>query len=268
MEGLALLRLRHAEDASAADRVVDELKAVLVSAEDPEAQPERRGLYPVLEPLEGYARWAAVYDLPGNPVVSHEGPHARELMGDGDPVLDAACGTGRHLAWLQSQGRAVIGVDQSPEMVDLARQKAPGVDLRMGGLKELPVEDSSIAGVICALALEHVRELPAAFREFHRVVRLGGWLVVSMMHPLMARIPGWTAWFIDDGGRADVLTYPHSVSDYINAGLDASFDLRHCREVQLDLSHFESLGPALIDFGTRIAVDGLPLVLLLQFQAR
>lgn len=268
IEGLALLRLRYAEDASIADKVVEELRAVLASAQDPEAQAERRHHYPVLDPAEGYARWAAVYDLPGNPVVAHEEPHARELMGAAEPILDAACGTGRHLAWLKSQGRLVIGVDQSTAMLTRAYQNAPSADLRQGRLEHLPVEDSSVAGVVCALALEHAADLGPAFREFRRVLRPDGWLVVSVMHPLMAQIPGWTAWFIDESGRADVATYPHSVSDYINAGLDAGFDLRQVREVPLDLSPFENLGPPTTEFGTRIAVDGLPLVLLLQLQAR
>jgi predicted nucleotidyltransferase len=48
--------------------------------------------------------------------------------------------------------------------------------------------------------------------------------------------------------------------------LEHGFRLRHCREVPFDVSHFQSLGPAQTEFGTRIAVDGLPLVLILWFQ--
>ena len=123
-----------------------------------------------------------------------------------------------------------------------------------------------MAGVVCALALEHVENLGLVFREFRRTLRPGGWLVVSVMHPLMAQIPGWTAWFTDEQGRADVATHFHNVSDYINGALDAGFQLRHSREVPLDLSGFESLGPPATELGSRIAVDGLPLVLLLHFQ--
>jgi hypothetical protein len=83
----------------------------------------------------------------------------------------------------------------------------------------------------------------------------------------MALIPGWTAWFVDDSGRSDVATHAHQVSDHINIALRHHFQLRYCREVPLDLAHFESLGPAETECGTRIAVDGLPLVLLLLFEA-
>jgi SAM-dependent methyltransferase len=102
---------------------------------------------------------AAVYDLPGNPVVAQEEPHVQALIGlPGEPVLDAGCGTGRHLAWLGAHGRAVIGVDQSPEMLARARVKVPDADLRPGQLESLPADDQAVAGVVCALALEHVAE--------------------------------------------------------------------------------------------------------------
>jgi SAM-dependent methyltransferase len=263
--GLALLRLKFAADASSADQVIQELRAVLTSVDDPEVQRERD--YPVLNAAEGYSRWAAVYDLPGNALIAQEEPHVQALISlAGEPVLDAACGTGPHLAWLAAHGTSVIGVDQSPEMLARARVKVPDADLRQGQLESLPVDDQAVAGVVCALALEHVADLGPVFREFLRVLCPGGWLVVSVMHPVMAQIPGWSAWFIDEAGRADVATYRHQVSDYINAGLEHGFGVRHCREVPLDLSYFQSLGPAQIEFGSRIAFDGLPLVLILRFQ--
>jgi SAM-dependent methyltransferase len=152
-------------------------------------------------------------------------------------------------------------------MLESARAKVPHADLRLGRLEALPLETASVGGAVCALAMEHVADLDPVYGELRRVLHQGGWLVVSVLHPVMALIPGWTAWFVEDSGRSDVATHPHQVSDHINIALQHHFQLRYCREVPLDLGNFESLGPAAAEFGTRIAVDGLPLVLLLLFEA-
>jgi len=76
---------------------------------------------------EGYAQWAPWYDEPGNELLEIEEPVVREIL-DALPVgvaLDAACGTGRHGAYLASLGHRVIGVDATPEMLDVARVKIP-----------------------------------------------------------------------------------------------------------------------------------------------
>ena len=57
---------------------------------------------PELDARSGYARWAATYDRPGNPLISVEQPAVWGLI-DALPAgrtLDAACGTGRHAAHL------------------------------------------------------------------------------------------------------------------------------------------------------------------------
>jgi ubiquinone/menaquinone biosynthesis C-methylase UbiE len=72
----------------------------------------------------------------------------REIL-DSLPVgvaLDAACGTGRHTAYLASLGHKVIGVDASPEMLALARQKVPEGEFHEAELHELPLPDDSVDG--------------------------------------------------------------------------------------------------------------------------
>ena len=77
---------------------------------------------------EGYGSWAGFYDEPGNQLIDLEQPIVREIL-DGLPrgvALDAACGTGRHSAYLASLGHTVIGVDSSVAMLARAREKVPG----------------------------------------------------------------------------------------------------------------------------------------------
>src|SRR5439155_20079251 len=129
---------------------------------------------------QGNAGWAQVYERADNAVIDLVGPAVHALLDDlgRARVLDAACGTGRHLAWLIDEGRDVIGVDQSSAMLDRARAKAPAADLRLGDICNLPLVDDSVAGVVCGLALEHVEDLAGAFREFRRVLVPSGWAVV------------------------------------------------------------------------------------------
>ena len=118
----------------------------------------------------GYSRWSSVYDQPGNSVIEHEQPAVWGLLDSlsGEPVLDAACGTGRHLSHLLSGGRQVVGVDSTLAMLDRARTKAPGVGLLRGDLTALPIGSSCMAGAVCALALEHLNDLRAAYAEAER----------------------------------------------------------------------------------------------------
>lgn len=53
-------------------------------------------------------------------------------------ALDAACGTGRHTACLVSLGHKVIGVDTSPEVLTLAREKVPQLSSDYDNSASLP----------------------------------------------------------------------------------------------------------------------------------
>jgi SAM-dependent methyltransferase len=262
IDGLALLRLYHREDASLADDVLAELRTLVEVVAGGERSEDVHGV--PLDVAAGYARWATVYDDPGNALIAREEPTVHTVLEslEGEPVLDVGCGTGRHLAWLCTRNRRVIGVDQSVEMLERARAKVPDADLRVGTAVALPVEPASVAGVICALTLEHLPDLDAVFREFVRVVTPGGWIVTSCVHPLMTQVLGWNPWFRDRDGRGDVEHYPHSLSDYINSAVGAGLRVKECKEIPIDLSE---PAPAEVRIGWPIAHDGLPLVLVMRF---
>ena len=92
-------------------------------------------------------------------------------------VLDVACGTGAVsracLDVLRGEG-SVVGVDPSKGMLDVARQRVAGAEFRSGHAEALPAEDASVDFVTMGFALRHVGELETAFREYRRVLRPGG----------------------------------------------------------------------------------------------
>jgi len=181
----------------------------------------------------GYTSWAPRYDQP-NLVIEREEPIVKALLASVPlgTALDAACGTGRHSATLAALGHTVIGVDATEAMLSIARDKVPGGDFRLGRLEALPLADSSVDLVTCALALTHVERLDPVIREFARVLRPGGCAILSDIHPIMAMTSGVAAFPTEDGslGVPFVVNRPHQVSEYIQAFLDAGLLITACLE--------------------------------------
>ena len=179
-----------------------------------------------------YDEWAPSYDTQSNQLLEIEQPIVREIL-DGLPVgvaLDAACGTGRHAAYVASLGHTVIGVDASPGMLAVAREKVPQATFQQGDLHALPLADDSVDLVICAIALAHVEEIDGPFREFARVLRPGGHLVVSDQRGSVGDIK--MPFFTDesDGELGYVPLYPRRASEYLAAALPLGFQVRRCEE--------------------------------------
>ncbi|WP_163513190.1 class I SAM-dependent methyltransferase [Fodinicola acaciae] len=113
-------------------------------------------------------------------------PACLDLLGDvaGTRILDAACGPGLYAQELVSRGATVTGLDISPRMVELARERVPAGDFHVHDLnKPLDLPDDAYDLVLFPLALEYLDERVAALSEFRRVLRKDGALVFSRMHP-------------------------------------------------------------------------------------
>ena len=198
--GLALLRRWLVADGEELERRRDELARI--AGAPGEAALAIQFDAPELDVKSGYARWSASYDTAPNPLIRVEEPVVRAII-DGSPAgdaLDAACGTGRHTAYLRDRGHRVIGIDATPEMLEKARARVPEADLRRGELESLPLEDASVDLAVCALALSHLPELATSIAELARVLRPGGRLILSDLHPTMLLLGG-TALFIEADGH-------------------------------------------------------------------
>ncbi|MBF0815804.1 class I SAM-dependent methyltransferase [Microbacterium paludicola] len=97
----------------------------------------------------------------------------------GARVLDVGCGSGQLLAHLESQGFAVAGTDPAPRMVELAREHAPGADVRLGGFEALPFPDGAFDAVLAVNSLQFAEDHVAALREAARVLAPGGAIGVA-----------------------------------------------------------------------------------------
>ena len=94
-----------------------------------------------------------------------------------------------------------------------------------------PLPDAAIDVVIGNLVLEHVASLAPVLGEAARVLRPGGALFLCELHPFR-QWRGGQAHFTDDetGETVHVRAHVHSVSEYVNAALDAGLTLRHLGE--------------------------------------
>ena len=103
-----------------------------------------------------------------------------EVAGAG-PIADVGCGPGHVTRFLAARHTAVVGVDLSPRMIEIARERAPEITFTVGSMLRLPVDDGVWAGVVALYSIIHLTaaDRAVACREFARALRPGGWLLVS-----------------------------------------------------------------------------------------
>ncbi len=98
-------------------------------------------------------------------------------------ILDAGCGTGEFVFPLlrEHYGKTLQlhGYDLSPDMLAVAKKKFPFARLRSGPAEHLPYADHTFDLIISRETLEHLEHPSQAVREFYRVLKPGGLLVVS-----------------------------------------------------------------------------------------
>jgi ubiquinone/menaquinone biosynthesis C-methylase UbiE len=96
-------------------------------------------------------------------------------------ILEVAIGTGRNLAHYPADA-TVTGVELSPAMLAIARQRAAGlgrdVDLHEGDAEHLPFSDGSFDTAVCALSLCTIPDPVRAIGEMKRVLVPGGRLLL------------------------------------------------------------------------------------------
>ncbi|ONI74177.1 hypothetical protein BWI15_12520 [Kribbella sp. ALI-6-A] len=123
---------------------------------------------------EGWGRKAVDFATLSEPTNCREYVALHHHLGvaDGDRLLDVACGAGLAVELAQLRGAACAGIDASPRLIAVARDRSPGADLRVGDMHALPWADESFDVVTSFRGIWGTT--PAALGEIHRVLRPGG----------------------------------------------------------------------------------------------
>jgi ubiquinone/menaquinone biosynthesis C-methylase UbiE len=98
-----------------------------------------------------------------------------------DPVvLDVGCGDGART--LRNLPEGALGLDISRRGLELATETVPGARLLQGEMTTLPVDDTAVDAITAYHAVFHVHrdDHPAVYREFERVLRPGGTLLMTL----------------------------------------------------------------------------------------
>ena len=152
------------------------------------SDPDTAGFYDELAPFYPllYSNW--------EDAIARQGAALSKLLSElgisrGDTVLDAACGVGTQALGLLSHGHRVVASDLSAGAVarfemELER-RALHATARVDDMRELAgVEPASVAAVIaCDNSVPHLLSddaITQAFASFHRVLKPGGWMVISV----------------------------------------------------------------------------------------
>ncbi|HEY4021784.1 MAG TPA: class I SAM-dependent methyltransferase [Pseudonocardiaceae bacterium] len=261
VEGLAILRNLYYGPADNAEQRIAEIRRLLAEDDYTTGEPVTES-----DSVTGYRLWSVNYDEPGNQLIAMEQPAVWTLLDGRKPgdALDAACGTGRHSRRLVELGHRVTGVDLTPEMLAIAEKSVPAADFRVADLLALPFEDASFDLVVCGLALAHLPDLTAAVAELGRVLRPGGRLITSAVHPFQAQLD-WNAPFKDAAGnRGFVREHRHGHADYITAFTSAGLTVRACVEPTIGMAEISAKRRAHLHIpeATVAAYLGLPAVLV------
>jgi FAD/FMN-containing dehydrogenase/SAM-dependent methyltransferase len=100
--------------------------------------------------------------------------------GPGTRLLDVGCGTGLTLVLAQQRGAIPAGLDISPGLLGIARERLPAAVLREGDMEFLPFDDDSFDAVTGVNAFQFAGDPRQALREAARVTRPGGRVVASL----------------------------------------------------------------------------------------
>ncbi|MCC7493624.1 MAG: methyltransferase domain-containing protein [Fimbriimonadaceae bacterium] len=135
---------------------------------------------------DAYAAYAPVYDLLFDDLtddLDFYSDFALEHLPAGAAVLDLGCGTGRLTARMLREGYRLTGLDNSPAMLALARQRlgsaADQVDWVESDFRQLDLPQRYDLAVAPYGTLGHLltdADRLAAFRAVHAHLRPGGWL--------------------------------------------------------------------------------------------
>ena len=116
-------------------------------------------------------------------VPTYEEALRRVWLAPGQRVLDVGCGSGVFLRLVADRGAEAFGLDASEALIEIARERVPEADLRMGEMEALPYEADTFDLVTGFNSFFFANDFVGALRESGRVARPGAPVVIQVWGP-------------------------------------------------------------------------------------
>jgi ubiquinone/menaquinone biosynthesis C-methylase UbiE len=186
------------------------------------------------EVQQAYNSWAQQYDSNENKTRDLEARSLRETL---EPLsfgtcLEIGCGTGKNTVWLLTKAESVTAVDLSEEMLSKARTKISGenVNFVQADINQpwaFAKQTYDLVGF--SLVLEHIEELQPVFTKVAHVLKSGGYLYISELHPFK-QYSGSKARFDTEAGTQIVPCFNHHITDFTSAAAASGLELIKIQE--------------------------------------
>ena len=140
---------------------------------------------------EGWGRLAVDFATMSEPGNSREyvAMHQRLRIEPGELVLDVACGSGLALELADARGARCAGIDASHRLIEIARDRVPQADVRVGDMHHLPWATETFDAVTSFRGVWGTT--PAAVDEIHRVLTPGGRIGITVWGHIKASPGAW-----------------------------------------------------------------------------
>jgi len=106
----------------------------------------------------------------------------------GARIADLGCGSGAFTVLLRERGFVPMGLDISPKLIALAREKFAGIDFLEGDAENLPFADGGLDAVLLSGLIHHFPDPQRLAAETYRVLKPGGRFVAfdpNRLNPFM-----------------------------------------------------------------------------------
>ena len=113
-------------------------------------------------------------------VPTYEEAIRRVGVSPGDTVLEVGCGSGVFLRLAADRGARAFGLDAAEPLIELARERVPEADLRVGDMQFLAYEDDCFDFVAGFNSFFFAADMVAALREAGRVAKSGAPVVIQV----------------------------------------------------------------------------------------
>jgi trans-aconitate methyltransferase len=136
-----------------------------------------------------YTSFAWAYDVVVPSPSAPQPDEVARLLAGRKTLVDAGCGTGHDAAFLAAAGFAVTGVDASPQMIELARSRAPQAQFAVGDVFSWR-PPAPVDGVVCRGVFDEItddEERQRGVDSLFAMLRPGGLLIVSVRELEKAR---------------------------------------------------------------------------------